>query len=133
MLNALYNTAERIGVNVLYRLKSRRWISGQDVRLRHHVYKWQGGNGPRRRAGCGGGWVRINIDWLAEYRATLRNFLIRGTQQPGIILKMLLDAGVRRIGDPTQCHAVAIDARAPQYDGGIITRLRLCRVRNRGQ
>jgi tricarballylate dehydrogenase len=36
---------------------------------------------------------------------------------------MLLDHGVERIGDPTQCHAVAIDARAPRYDGGIITRL----------
>jgi tricarballylate dehydrogenase len=36
---------------------------------------------------------------------------------------MLLDAGVQEVGDPTQCHAVAIDARAPKYDGGIITRL----------
>ncbi|MEJ2057873.1 MAG: FAD-binding protein, partial [Desulfofustis sp.] len=27
------------------------------------------------------------------------------------------------IGDPRQCHAVAIDARAPKYDGGIVTRL----------
>jgi len=27
------------------------------------------------------------------------------------------------IGDPTQCHAVAIDGRAPEYDGGIVTRL----------
>jgi tricarballylate dehydrogenase len=31
--------------------------------------------------------------------------------------------GVEQIGDPTQCHAVAIDARAPKFDGGIITRL----------
>jgi tricarballylate dehydrogenase len=29
---------------------------------------------------------------------------------------------VQEIGDPTQCHAVAIDARAPKFDGGIITR-----------
>ena len=28
----------------------------------------------------------------------------------------------RTVGDPTQCHAVAIDARAPKFDGGIITR-----------
>jgi tricarballylate dehydrogenase len=27
------------------------------------------------------------------------------------------------VGDPTQCHAVAIDARAPRFDGGIVTRL----------
>ncbi len=36
---------------------------------------------------------------------------------------MLLDKGVQDVGDPTQCHAVAIDARAPKFDGGIITRL----------
>jgi len=36
---------------------------------------------------------------------------------------MLVDQGVEKIGDPTQCHAVAIDARAPKFDGGIITRL----------
>jgi tricarballylate dehydrogenase len=30
---------------------------------------------------------------------------------------------VKEVGDPTQCHAVAIDARAPKFDGGIITRL----------
>jgi tricarballylate dehydrogenase len=36
---------------------------------------------------------------------------------------MLLAKGVREVGDPTQCHAVAIDARAPKFDGGIITRL----------
>jgi tricarballylate dehydrogenase len=35
---------------------------------------------------------------------------------------MLLDKGVQEVGDPTQCHAVAIDARAPKFDGGIITR-----------
>ena len=27
------------------------------------------------------------------------------------------------VGDPKQCHAVAIDARAPKFDGGIVTRL----------
>ena len=27
------------------------------------------------------------------------------------------------VGDATQCHAVAIDARAPKFDGGIVTRL----------
>src|SRR5262249_27776025 len=50
--------------------------------------------------------------------------LIRGTPyNRGLVLKLLLDKGVAPIGDPTQCHAVAIDARAPKFDGGIITRL----------
>jgi tricarballylate dehydrogenase len=39
------------------------------------------------------------------------------------VLKNLLDQGVAAVGDPTQCHAVALDARAPKFDGGIATRL----------
>jgi tricarballylate dehydrogenase len=35
----------------------------------------------------------------------------------------MLDQGVMQVGDPRQCHAVAIDARAPRFDGGIVTRL----------
>jgi len=35
----------------------------------------------------------------------------------------MLDAGAEPVGDPRQCHAVAIDARAPKFDGGIVTRL----------
>ena len=27
------------------------------------------------------------------------------------------------MGDPRGCHAVALDARAPKFDGGIVTRL----------
>jgi len=38
-------------------------------------------------------------------------------------LKLLLDAGAEPVGDPKQCHAVAIDGRAPKFDGGIVTRL----------
>ena len=32
-------------------------------------------------------------------------------------------AGADMVGDPTQAHCVAIDARAPLYDGGICTRV----------
>ena len=39
------------------------------------------------------------------------------------MLKILLDKGVATIGDPTQGHMVAIDARAPKWDGGISTRV----------
>ncbi|MEL7172711.1 MAG: FAD-binding protein, partial [Pseudomonadota bacterium] len=41
----------------------------------------------------------------------------------GTVLKDLLDQGIQSVGDPTQCHAVAIDGRAPKFDGGIVTRL----------
>jgi len=70
------------------------------------------------------GGFEANIEWLKQYWGEAAdNFLIRGTPyNRGSILKMLLDKGVQEIGDPTQCHAVAIDARAPKFDGGIITR-----------
>lgn len=35
----------------------------------------------------------------------------------------MMDAGADIIGDPSQSHCVAIDARAPLYDGGICTRV----------
>ena len=57
-------------------------------------------------------------EWPAE------NFLIRGTRyNTGVVLRALLDAGADPVGDPTQAHCVAIDARAPLYDGGICTRI----------
>jgi tricarballylate dehydrogenase len=70
------------------------------------------------------GGFEANIEWLKEYWGDAAdNFLIRGTPyNRGSILKMLLAHGVQDVGDPTQCHAVAIDARAPKFDGGIITR-----------
>jgi tricarballylate dehydrogenase len=36
---------------------------------------------------------------------------------------MLHDAGVQSVGDSRECHAIAVDARAPKFDGGIVTRL----------
>jgi tricarballylate dehydrogenase len=35
----------------------------------------------------------------------------------------MLACGAQPVGDPSQCHAVAVDARAPKFDGGIVTRL----------
>ena len=57
-------------------------------------------------------------EWPAE------NFLIRGTRfNMGVPLKLMMAAGADIIGDPSQGHCVAIDARAPLYDGGICTRI----------
>ena len=123
MLNALYDTAAKIGIDVMYETEvvsmdiqdgmflSAKTASGDTVRAKALV------------AAAGG--FESNIEWLKKYWGeAAENFLIRGTaNNQGTILRMLLDAGVQEIGDPTQCHAVAIDARAPKYDGGIITRL----------
>ena len=78
------------------------------------------------------GGFESNIDWLrqawgqnewGEY--PVDNFLIRGTRyNKGVLIKNLRDVHkADMIGDPTQAHMVAIDARAPLYDGGICTRI----------
>jgi len=36
---------------------------------------------------------------------------------------LLLDAGAKPVGDPSRCHMVAVDARGPKFDGGIVTRI----------
>jgi len=126
MLNALYNTAGRIGVDVLYEAE----VTAMDIQDGMFLSATARIDGKDEviRAGAlvaAAGGFEANIDWLKEYWGeAASNFLIRGTpNNQGTILKMLLDSDVQQIGDPNQCHAVAIDARAPQYDGGIITRL----------
>src|SRR2546427_390273 len=71
------------------------------------------------------GGFESNLDWLKEiWGDAADNFIVRGTPyNKGAVLKLMLAAGAQPVGDPTQCHAVAIDARAPKFDGGIVTRL----------
>lgn len=71
------------------------------------------------------GGFESNIDWLKEaWGEKAENFLIRGTRfNKGTMIKALQKEGVQIIGDPTQGHMVAIDARAPKYDGGIVSRV----------
>ena len=76
--------------------------------------------------GCGGrGRVSTNIEWLRKYWGEAAdNFILRGTPfAQGLVLRNLLDQGVAPAGDPRQCHAVAVDARSPKFDSGIVTRL----------
>ena len=71
------------------------------------------------------GGFEANISWLKEYWGDAAdNFIIRGTpHNQGTMLKQLLQHGAKPVGDPRGCHAVALDARAPKFDGGIVTRL----------
>ena len=125
-LNALYRQAQALGVAVVYDTPvtavtvENGFFMSATVR---HEGRERSVRGRALVAACGG--FEANIEWLKQYwGAAADNFLIRGTPyNKGAVLKMLLDAGVTAVGDPTQCHAVAIDARAPKFDGGIATRL----------
>ena len=78
---------------------------------------------------CGG--FESNRDWVREAWGQNErgewpadNFLVRGTRyNMGTVLKVMMREGADTMGDPTQAHCVAIDARSPLYDGGICTRL----------
>ena len=126
MLNALYRTAERLGVRILYDAP----VTDLEIAegcFRSAVAKIdeQPTTIKAKTLIAAAGGFESNIEWLKEYWGdSAENFLIRGTPyNRGDVLKLLLDRGVQSVGDPTQCHAVAIDARAPKFDGGIVTRL----------
>jgi len=125
MLNALYLTAEQLGVDILYDAEVVDLEITAGVFLSATLKQRDGhANVAASTLVAAAGGFEANIEWLKQYWGEAAdNFLIRGTPyNRGSILKMLLEKGVQEIGDPTQCHAVAIDARAPKFDGGIITR-----------
>jgi tricarballylate dehydrogenase len=71
------------------------------------------------------GGFESNLEWLAEiWGDAARHFIIRGTRfNKGTVLKAMLERGAQPVGEASQCHAIAVDARAPKFDGGIVTRL----------
>jgi tricarballylate dehydrogenase len=126
LMNAYYLTAKRLGIEVAYNteVKSLRLTDGV-VREATAVIDGSPVTFRAKTVVVSSGGFQANIEWLREYWGDAAdNFLIRGTPYAkGVILRNLLDQGVAPIGDPKQCHAVAIDARAPKFDGGIVTRL----------
>jgi tricarballylate dehydrogenase len=129
LVNAYYRSAEARGVRVRYdapvahlELEGDRFVaahleSGERITARAGVVA--SGGFESNRAWLRDAWGRNERgEWPAE------QFAIRGTRfNQGVVLKDLLDQGADAIGDPTQAHMVAIDARAPLYDGGICTRV----------
>ena len=128
LVNAYFRSAERLGVRVRYDAPVDRIEMDGDRFVAAYV---KGERITARSAVLAAGGFESNRDWLREaWGQNARgewpsdNFLIRGTRfNQGVLLKQLLDLGADAIGDPTQAHMVAIDARAPLYDGGICTRI----------
>jgi tricarballylate dehydrogenase len=132
MLNSLYRTARDLGVAVAYETEvvdvdcdaatgrfraatvvDRRGRDGETREIRARAFV----------AASGG--FQGNDEWMERaWGPGARNFIVRGTaNNKGVVLDALDRAGVELTGDPTQCHAVAVDGRAPKADGGIVTRL----------
>jgi tricarballylate dehydrogenase len=126
LVNTYYAIAEKLGIRVLYnaevtalRMCDGRFdsatvsVDGSPVEIRAKALV----------AASGG--FEANIEWLSEaWGDAAKNFIIRGTPyNRGKVLRLLLEHGADQVGDPSQCHAIAVDARAPKFDGGIVTRL----------
>jgi tricarballylate dehydrogenase len=126
LVNAYYLTAEQLGVDILYDTEviSLNMDDGS-VRSADITYRGFPETVHARCVVASAGGFQANLEWMRQYWGdAVDNFIIRGTPyNRGRVLKNLLDQGVAPVGDPTQCHAVALDARAPKFDGGITTRL----------
>ena len=126
LMNAYYAAAEAAGIAIRYETE----VVDLDLdgaRFRSATVECAGRRETIRAravvAAAGG--FESNREWLREaWGPTADNFIIRGTPyNRGRVLRLLMDAGAATLGDPTQGHCVAIDARSPKFDGGIVTRV----------
>ncbi len=126
LINTYYQTAEAMGVDVEYE------SSVEDILL--DAGRASGvvveRNGEKETVSAQAvvltsGGFEANLDWLRRYWGdAVDNYVVRGTPyNDGRVLASLLDKGAATAGDPKGFHAVALDARAPKFDGGIATRL----------
>lgn len=126
LVNAYYRTAGKLGVDVLYEANvTHLQLEGDRISRVDYTHEGQHRSFAPRAVIVASGGFQADTDWLTRaWGPPAQNFLIRGTPyNRGVVLAGLLDQGARSVGDPTQCHAVAIDGRAPKFDGGIVTRL----------
>ena len=126
LMNAYYRSGEALGVEVSYdsevvdlALRDGRFTSAT-VRVKGALHEVRA-----RAVVVASGGFESNLAWLREaWGPPADNFIVRGTPyNMGVVLKILLDKGARQVSDATQGHCVAIDARSPKFDGGIVTRV----------
>ena len=128
LVNAYYRSAGQLGVKVRYDSP----VDALEIEGGRFIAARIGSERIEAKAcvlACGG--FESNLEWQREAWGQNErgewpadNFLVRGTRfNRGVLLKFMMGAGADIIGDPSQAHCVAIDARAPLYDGGIVTRV----------
>ena len=132
LMNAYYRSAEQLGIEVRYEAEVERLELDAGRFVAAHVKGPAGAQRIKAHA-CvvASGGFESNREWLREAWGQNEagewpadNFAIRGTRfNMGVLLKDLMAQGADTIGAPDQSHCVAIDARAPLYDGGICTRV----------
>ncbi len=121
MVNALYATAAALGVRVCHGVTVEAVAPGGGAVIRE--------GDAARRVSSGAvvvatGGFQANRAWLRQaFGPAAEGFVNRGTPHAdGRLLRALLDQGAAPVGDPAHGHLVAVDARSPADDGGIVTR-----------
>ncbi len=126
LVNAYYRSAQALGVEVAYETQVVD-LALRDGRIESVTVECAGQRREIRAKAVvvASGGFESNLAWLREaWGPPAENFLIRGTPyNMGTVLKLLLAQGAKQVGDATQGHYVAIDARSPRFDGGIVTRV----------
>ena len=127
LINTYYQTAEAMGVEVEYDACVSDVLfdpAGRASGVRVVCERASREVSARAVVVTSGGF-EANLEWLRRYWGdAVDNYVIRGTPyNDGRVLASLLDKGAATAGDPKGFHAVALDARAPKFDGGIATRL----------
>jgi tricarballylate dehydrogenase len=128
LINAYYRSAENLGIQIRYNSP----VDSLEIQDGKFIAAYVGGERIEAKT-CvmAAGGFESNREWLKEAwgvneygESPADNFLIRGTQyNKGVLLKQLIELGADSVSDATQAHMVAVDARAPLYDGGICTRI----------
>jgi tricarballylate dehydrogenase len=126
LVNTYYETARRLGVEVRYgcAVAELRLDGGRCSAV---VVESDGARetvAARAVVAASGGY-EANLGWLEEHWGEgARNYRVRGSRwNDGGLLRHLLDLGAQARGNPHSFHAIAVDARSPQFDGGIATRV----------
>ncbi len=126
LLNTYYRAACRMGIEVRYGAGVEDLVIEND---RFEAVRISNGDGQKliraRAVVVAAGGYEANLEWLKRHWGDAAdNFIIRGTRyNDGTLLAALLHHGAKSIGDPKGFHAIGVDARAPKFDGGIVTRL----------
>jgi tricarballylate dehydrogenase len=126
LINSYYATAREFGVEIMYDACVENLLI-DDYRFGGVAFQQNGIQQivRGRAVVIAAGGFEANISWLKEHWGDAAdNFCVRGTpHNDGKLLAILLANNAMPVGDPRGVHAVAVDARSPKYDGGIVTRL----------
>ncbi|HED6149389.1 TPA: FAD-dependent tricarballylate dehydrogenase TcuA, partial [Campylobacter coli] len=128
LVNAYFNTAQNLGVEIFYEFEALDLVIDGGWCKEILVLDKKQNKELKFKAKAvivASGGFESNLEWLEEaWGEKARNFIIRGTRfNQGKMLRALQKNHAQIIGDPTQGHMVAIDARTPKYDGGIASRV----------